>query len=64
MPESDVLKAAKLLMVLGLWSLPVLAQAPAKLPAAAADMLALPAQGQKVSAAAAPASAQEAGGAT
>src|SRR5580658_2752706 len=30
MPQSGVLKASKLLMVLGLWSLPVLAQAQAK----------------------------------
>ena len=49
MPQFGVLKAAKLLMVLGVWSLPVLAQTPAKLPAAAADMLALAAQGQKAS---------------
>src|SRR5271168_45793 len=53
MPQSGVLKALKLLMVLGVWSLPVLAQAQAKPAAApaAADTPAAAAQVQKAPAA-------------
>jgi len=60
MRQFGVLKGATLLMVLGVWSLPVLAQTPAKLPAAAADMLAFAAQEQKASSQAAPATATNA----
>jgi DmsE family decaheme c-type cytochrome len=60
MRQFGVLKGAKLLMVLGVWSLPVLAQTPAKLPAAAADISALAAQEQKAPSQAAPATATNA----
>jgi DmsE family decaheme c-type cytochrome len=55
MPQSGVLRALKLLMVLGLWSLPVLAQAQAK--PAATDATPAAAQQQKTPASA-PAAAQ------
>ena len=51
MSQFGALRAEKLLMVLGLWSLPVLAQTPAKLPAPAAGIAASTVQEQKTGAA-------------
>ncbi len=47
MSRFGALRAARLLMVLGLWSLPVLAQTPARLPAGAAAMVVSAVQEQK-----------------
>jgi hypothetical protein len=51
MPQFGVVKAAKLLMVLRLWPLPILAPTPAKLPAGAAGIVGSAIQEQKAVAA-------------
>jgi DmsE family decaheme c-type cytochrome len=51
MSRFGALRVAKLLIVLGLWSLPVLAQTPARLPAGAAAMVVSAVQEQKAGAA-------------